>query len=150
MRNVPAITDLLDVVVAPRRGRLARAAAAARLLSGAVFVAFGIGKFTSHATETASFHRYGLPSPSAFAYLIGVLEVVGGVLLLLGLAVRPVALALGGNMIGAISTAGRIDGGAINLGLAPALLVLMLALVWAGAGERSLDRRLAYKASRRR
>ena len=137
--------QLLEIVVGSRGGRSARPAAVARVASGAIFIAFGLGKFVSHATETASFHRYGLPSPSAFAYAVGILEVVGGLLLLLGLAVRPVALVLAGNMKGAISTAGRIDGGAINLGLAPALLVVMLALVGTGAGERSLDARFAAR-----
>jgi putative oxidoreductase len=138
-------SQLLRLAVGSRDGRSARPALVARLLSGTIFILFGLGKFVSHATEAASFHRYGLPSPSAFAYAVGILEVVGGLLLLLGLAVRPVALALAGNMVGAISTAGRIDGGAINLGLAPALLVVMLALVWTGAGERSLDARLAAR-----
>ena len=136
-------SHLPELDLAPLAGRSARPAAVARLLSGAIFVDFGLGKFYSHAHETASFHRYGLPSPSALAYVIGVLEVVGGLLLLLGLAVRPVALALAGDMVGAVSTAGRIDGGPIHLGLAPLLLVVMLALVWTGAGERSLDARLA-------
>ena len=106
-------------------------------------VATGACRYACHATEAASFHRYGLPSPTAFAYAVGILEVVGGLLLVAGLVVRPTALALAGNMVGAIVTAGRIDGGAINLGLAPALLVVMIALVWAGAGKHSLDNRLA-------
>jgi putative oxidoreductase len=97
--------------------RWARPALVARLLTGVIFVVFGLGKFTAHATEAASFHRYGLPSPSAFVYAVGVLEIVGGLLLIAGFAVRPVALGLGGNMVGAITTAGRIDGGAINLAL---------------------------------
>jgi uncharacterized membrane protein YphA (DoxX/SURF4 family) len=35
-----------------------------------------------------------------------------------------------------------VDGGFVNLGLAPMLLVAMLFLVWAGAGRFSLDERL--------
>jgi hypothetical protein len=42
-------------------------------------------------------------------------------------------------MVGAIATGGRVDGGFVNLGLAPLLLVAMLFLVWAGAGRLSLD-----------
>jgi putative oxidoreductase len=136
---------LLELVVSPSRGRSARLAPVIGLASGAIFIAFGLGKFLAHQTETSSFHRYGLPSPSAFAYVIGVLELVGGLSLLIGLAVRPLALALAGNMVGAIATAGPVDGGAINLGLAPTLLVAMLALTWVGAGERSLDTCLAVR-----
>jgi len=137
----------LERVVSSSTGRQARRAFVARLVSGAIFVAFGLGKFVSHATETESFRRYGLPLPGTFVYAIGALEVVGGALLLIGLAVRPTALSLAGNMVGAIATAGRVDGGLINLGLAPILLVVMLTLVWAGAGERSLDLRLAARFS---
>ena len=134
---------LMQLVFRSTEARWARPALAARLVSGAIFVVFGIGKFTAHATETASFHRYGLPLASTFVYAIGVLEIVGGLLLIAGLTVRPVALGLAGDMVGAIVTAGRVDGGAINLALAPALFVVMLALVWTGAGERSLDARIA-------
>jgi putative oxidoreductase len=42
----------------------------------------------------------------------------------------------------AIGTAGRTVGGPFHLGVAPALLVLMLVLVWSGATRWSLDRRL--------
>ena len=136
---------LMQLVFSSGEARWARPALVARLVGGVIFVVFGLGKFTAHATETASFHRYGLPLPSTFVYAIGVLEILGGLLLIAGFVVRPVALALVGDMVGAITTAGRIDGGAINLALAPALLVVMLALVWAGGGEHSLDSRLAER-----
>ena len=144
-----AVSQLLELVVGSRRGRSAGLALVTRLLSGAIFIVFGLGKFVSHATETASFHRYGLPSPNALVYAIGTPETIGGLLLVLGLAVRPTALALAANMVGAIVTAGRIDGGAINLGLAPALLIVMVALAFVGAGERSIDARLAAIARQR-
>ena len=102
-------SQLLELVVGSRRGSSARLAFVARLPSGAIFILFGLGKFLSHGTETASFHRYGLPEPSAFVYAIGILEVVGGLLLILGLAVRPTALALAGNMeIGRASCRERV------------------------------------------
>ena len=142
---MPVTSQLTNLILRPRDARWARPALVARLSSGVIFVVFGLGKFTAHATEAASFHRYALPTPSAFVYVIGVLEIVGGLLLVAGLGVRPIALGLAGDMAGAITTAGRIDGGAINLALAPALLVVMLALVWAGGGERSLDSRLAER-----
>ena len=116
---------------------------ALRIVSGAIFLIFGIAKFTDHGHETESFDTYGLPSPSLFAYAIGVLEVVAGALLLAGLMTRPAAALLAGDMVGAIVTAGRVEGGAINLGLAPALLVGMLVLLWIGPGRWALDNRLA-------
>jgi putative oxidoreductase len=45
-------------------------------------------------------------------------------------------------MVGAIATAGVVVGGPIHLGLAPALLVAMLYLLWAGSGPAAIDRRL--------
>ena len=113
-----------------------------RLAAGVVFVAFSVGKFTRYDAESGAFDRYGIPFPEVTTYLVGVLELTGGLLLIVGLLTRPVALALAGNMIGAIATAGRIDGGPVHLGLAPALLVAMLVLLRTGAGARSLDTRV--------
>ena len=41
----------------------ARALLALRVVSGGVFVVFGVGKFVNHAAELASFKSYGLPVP---------------------------------------------------------------------------------------
>jgi putative oxidoreductase len=131
----------------PRHGRLAVAALVVRLAAGAVFIAFGIVKFTRHASEVASFQAYGLPAPDAFVYAIGVLEVVGGVLLVAGLATRPTALILAGDMVGAIVVSGIGLGEPVSLTLAPALLILMVFLVWVGPGSAALDGRVV---SRRR
>lgn len=116
-----------------------------RLVAGVVFIVFGIGKFSRHAAEVDSFDSYGLPAPDAFVYAVGVLEVVGGLLLVAGLATRLVALLLAANMVGAIVVSGIGEGEVISLTLAPALLIAMLYLIYAGAGSHSLDsRRSAY------
>jgi putative oxidoreductase len=100
-----------------------------RIAAGVVFVAFGIGKFTQHAREVDSFRTYGLPSPDAFVTAIGVLEIGGGLMLIFGLLVPLAALALAGDMVGAIVVSGIKEGELISLTLAPALLVAMLALL---------------------
>jgi proteasome assembly chaperone (PAC2) family protein len=46
------------------------------------------------------------------------------------------------NLVGAIATAGRVDGGTFHLGVAPAMLLAMLYLIWAGCGRLALDRKL--------
>ena len=56
-----------------------------RLASGGVFVAFGLGKFVNHGSELASFRAYGLPAPGTFVIVIGLIELVGGLLLIAGL-----------------------------------------------------------------
>jgi putative oxidoreductase len=100
-----------------------------------VFIVFGIGKFTAHESELASFRSYGLPFPEAFVYAIGVLEVAGGALLVLGLLTRLTALALAGDMVGAIVVSGLAKGEIVSLTLAPALLVAMCVLVRWGPGS---------------
>ena len=100
-----------------------------RVAAGVVFVVFGIGKFTQHGTEVDSFREYGLPAPDAFVSAIGVLEVAGGLMLIAGILVWPAALALAGDMVGAIVLSGIKEGEAISLTLAPALLAVMVALL---------------------
>ena len=109
-----------------------------RLLSGGVFVAFGIGKFLNHTSELASFKTYGLPAPEVFVVVIGVTELAGGLLLIIGVFTRPVALVLAADMIGAIVVSGIAKGELVSLTLAPAELVAMLVLLWSGSGGASL------------
>jgi putative oxidoreductase len=110
-----------------------------RLLAGGVFVVFGIGKFTDHGSELASFKAYGLPAPEAFVVIVGLIEVFGGLLMIAGVLTRPAALVLAGNMIGAIVVSGIAKGELISLTLAPAELVAMLVLLCYGPGAHSLS-----------
>jgi predicted lipoprotein with Yx(FWY)xxD motif/uncharacterized membrane protein YphA (DoxX/SURF4 family) len=121
--------------------RIPQIALVARVLAGTTIAAFGIGKFTHHGAETAALDRYGVPFADPTTYLVGLVEVVGGLLLVLGVLVRPAALVLAGNFVVAIATAGRIEGGPIHLGLAPALLATMVFLLWSGPGTRALGDR---------
>jgi putative oxidoreductase len=109
-----------------------------RLLSGGVFVVFGLAKFVNHASELASFESYGLPAPKVFVVLIGVIELGGGLLLLAGILTRPAALVLAGDMVGAILVSGIAKGEIISLTLAPAELLAMLVLLWIGSGAHSI------------
>jgi len=109
----------------------------------------GAAKFTAHATEVRSFQAYGLPSPDLLVYLVGVVEVVGGAMLLIGLLVRLTALTLSGDMVGAILVSGLGRGELISLTLAPALLIAMLVLIAYGSGPWSLDHRRLPRHSRR-
>jgi putative oxidoreductase len=115
-----------------------RALLGLRLLSGGVFVVFGIGKFVNHTSELASFKTYGLPAPEIFVIVIGLVELVGGLLLILGVLTRPAALVLAGDMIGAIVVSGIAKGEIVSLTLAPAELVAMLVLLWTGPGATSV------------
>jgi len=135
-------------VLRTREHPAARWALPVRWASGAVFGLFGIGKFVDHAHEVESFESYGLPAPEAFVYAIGALEIGGGLLLLAGLATRLGALALAGNMAGAIVVSGIGEGEVLpSLTLAPVLLVATLFLLWVGPGPHSLDDRLRSACS---
>jgi putative oxidoreductase len=128
-----------QLTAGPVGGSHATASVLVRLSAGIVFVLFGIGKFTSHSSEVDSFSAYGLPSPDAFVYAIGGLELLGGALLIAGFLTRPAALVLAGDMVGAIIVSGVGRGEMISLTLAPALLAGMLFLLYTGPGRRSLD-----------
>jgi uncharacterized membrane protein YphA (DoxX/SURF4 family) len=111
---------------------------ALRLVSGGVFVVFGLGKFVNRGSELASFKAYGLPAPELFVIVIGVIEVVAGALLIAGVLVRAAALVLAANMVGAIIVSGIAKGELVSLTVAPAELVAMLVLLRTGPGTRSL------------
>jgi putative oxidoreductase len=115
-----------------------RAVLLLRIASGGVFVAFGAGKFVNHGAELVSFKAYGLPAPEAFVVVIGVVELVCGLLLFAGALTRPAALVLAGDMIGAIVESGIGKGEVISLTLAPGELVAMLVLLWTGLGTFAL------------
>jgi uncharacterized membrane protein YphA (DoxX/SURF4 family) len=76
-----------------------------RLLVGAVFVSEGLQKFL-FPTElgVGRFTKIGLPVPEVLAPCVGVVEIVGGVLLLLGLCTRLASAALIIDMLVAIAT----------------------------------------------
>lgn len=73
---------------------------------GVVFVASGIPKVTGQEKVAANFERWGYPEPIRVA--IGAMEILAGVLLLVGLAVTTVAISgfmfIFIIMLGALST----------------------------------------------
>jgi len=118
----------LPVFAAARYG--GRAARVVAIVAGVVFVAFGLGKFAAYSDELRSFRDYGLPWPGFFVVAIGLVETIGGALLLAGRYLRLAALVLAGDMVGAIAIAGIGSGNVVpSLTLAPALLVAMAYLV---------------------
>ena len=116
-----------------------------RLAAGGFFIAVSLGKFFEHASETHDFDRYGVPFPATAVIVVGIIELLGGLALIAGFGTRIAAAALAADMVGAIATAGRVEGGTFNLGVAPALLILMLVVLWTGPGMWSVDRVLARR-----
>lgn len=113
-----------------------------RLTWGWLFFRTGSGKLGNLAATTEFFQSLGLPLASANALLVGLLECIGGLLLLLGLAGRPVALLLTGNMLVAYLTAHRGELGSLEafVGAAPYPYLMAALVVTAfGPGRWSAD-----------
>jgi uncharacterized membrane protein YphA (DoxX/SURF4 family) len=107
-----------------------RTAAQVAIATGVIFIFAGLVKFVFHGWELRAFRAFGLPWPSALEILAGVLEVAGGVLLVLRLLLVPVAVLLAVTMLVAIGASGIAHGDVIpSLTLAPALLLAMLFLI---------------------
>jgi uncharacterized membrane protein YphA (DoxX/SURF4 family) len=110
--------------------------AGTRLVPGVVFLIFGADEFINHSRNARSFTLYGLPSPSLFSYGIGTLEIVGALALISGIALLPMAVALAGDMVGAIVVSGIALGEVVSLTLAPAMLAAMVVLIARELGGR--------------
>jgi len=109
-----------------------------RVVLAAVFIPVGLGKFVNHDDYTERFDRWGFGAAAGeVAILVGVVEVVCGLMMLLGVLPRLAALVLIVNMIGALVTAGRIDGGQ-DIWLPLVLIVGLAAVVVWGAGRWAL------------
>jgi putative oxidoreductase len=116
-----------------------------RLAVGIVFFAHGRGKLKDPAAFAGFLRQLGVPAPVLNAWLVALLETVGAVLLVLGVATRLLALGLVVDMLVALTQ--------VRIGHAPfksgpqgggwefefLLLALTLALVFTGAGRFALD-----------
>jgi putative oxidoreductase len=124
----------------------------ARLTVGVVFMGTGWGKVHSIPDLTEFFTSLHIPAPGFNAHLVAGTELVGGLLILLGLGTRLVALPMAFTMVIAILTAKRpeITGLGALLGFEEwSYLVLFGWLALAGAGPLSVDGLLARLGRRR-
>ena len=111
-----------------------------RLALAAVFLVHGYPKLFGHFQETAGFFESIGIRPSKFwVIVVGVVECVGGVFLVAGFLVQPVALLLAINMAGAIWKVkfkmGFVNGWEFDL----VLLIMALSLLVLGPGAYSID-----------
>lgn len=116
-----------------------------RIVAALLFMEHGLMKLIDFPAPVP-----GLPHPiSALAMFAGVLETVGGALVLLGLFTRPVAFLLSGEMAIAYFTVHMRQGPwpALNAG-EPAILFcwVFLYIVFAGPGSWTLQARFAKRA----
>ncbi len=115
------------------------ALAALRIVTALIFIEHGTQKLIGWPAAPAS----GLPAVMTLSWIGGVLEAVGGLLIVLGLFTRPVAFVLSGFMAAAYFMAHAPQGfwPILNRGeLAALYSFVFLYLAVAGGGEWSLDR----------
>lgn len=125
---------------------------AVRLYWGWQFAQTGWGKLTNIGKVVNFFTELGIPAPALNAYFVSGLEFAGGLLLLLGLGSRLIALPLTVDMIAAYITADRealfsiISNPDKFTAAAPyTFLVASLLVLIFGPGKLSLDTLLAAR-----
>lgn len=127
---------------------------ALRLSAGIIFAAYGaqklFGLFGGYGLEGTGqwMESIGLAPGYLMALMAGSAEFFGGLLLILGVATRPAALALAGTMLVAIVTVHLPNGlfmsnNGYAFGLA--LLAISVSLVFSGAGRYAVDNLIGSK-----
>jgi putative oxidoreductase len=122
-----------------------------RFIAGVVFVAHGSQKIFVYgfAGVGGAFAQMGVPMPAVVGPVIALIELFGGVALIVGLFTRVAAIALACDMLGAMILVHAAGGFFLPKGLEFVLMLFAaaLALVFAGPGALSVDGVLASRRS---
>jgi len=123
-----------------------------RILAGIVFVAHGAQKIFVFGLGGVggAFAQMGVPMPTVTGPLIGLIELLGGVALIVGLFTRVAAILLACDMLGAIVLVHAAGGFFLPSGLEFVLMLFAAAitLLFAGPGALSVDGVLASRRAR--
>ena len=128
-----------------------------RLMVGSVFASEGIQKFLfPEALGVGRFLKIGIPAPHVMAPFVGVVEILFGVLLLIGLFTRLAALPLLINILVAIASTklpmlfeSGIWKAAHEARVDWSMLLGLLVLLMTGGGRWSIDGYLENRVARR-
>lgn len=117
-----------------------------RVILGLTFFIHGLSKFQGGLGNTAGFFE-SLGVPGFSAYVVAVIELIGGIMLILGIGTRIVSLLFAVIMLGAIFTvklsAGFLgDGQMAGYELELALLAIAIFLVIANSASFSLGNKI--------
>jgi putative oxidoreductase len=114
-----------------------------RLAVGAIFIAHGAQKVFVYGFGgvSSSFGQMGIPMPGITGPLVAIVELAGGVLLVIGLLTRLAAIALAVDMLGAMFLVHLAGGFFLPAGIefTLALLGACLAIAIMGPGAMSID-----------
>jgi putative oxidoreductase len=128
------------------------AIAIVRIFTGIAFLMHGWQKVFQFGFPgvTGAFTKMGVPMPGVMGPFIALLELLGGVALIIGLLTRLAALGLMFDMLGAIVLVHLAGGYFLPAGYEYALLLFAscLALVVGGPGSLSVDAALASRSTR--
>ena len=108
-----------------------------RILAGITFLAHGLPKFENIAGTQGFFGSIGLPPELALP--IGLLEVIGGIFLIVGVLTRITAAFLIIDMIGAIVLVKIPDGFVDGYELESLLIAISVSLLLTGPGRLSIE-----------
>ncbi|GGE83411.1 DoxX family protein [Priestia taiwanensis] len=117
-----------------------------RVVLGIIFFAHGLSKFQGGIENTVGFFD-SIGIPGFVAYIVAVIELVGGIAMIVGLGTRVVALLFVGVMVGAIFTV-KLPAGLLGNGdmagyeFDLALLAISIYFVTANTSTLSLDDKL--------
>ena len=115
----------------------------ARIGIGVIFLVHGLQKFTGGlGGTTAFFQQIGIPLPGVAAPAVAVIELVGGIALILGAALPIFGILLILDMLGAIYFVHGANGFAVDKGgyeFVLALIAGTLAVAFSGGGALAVD-----------
>jgi len=115
-----------------------------RILLAVIFVFSGFGKLTDIGGTAGYFGSVGLPVPTLTAWVVGLVELLGGIAVLVGFKTRIAALVLAVFTLGATLVAHTNVSDQVQLLMALKNLAIIggfLALAAHGAGKISIDGR---------
>ncbi len=137
----------------PARGAAGYAPLVVRVLVGVVMAAHGLQKLQGGpANFGQGLAGLGVPLPELMAYVVTFVELIGGVLLIVGLLSRVAALLLTIDLVVAIllvkvniGLLSPSDGSGVGAELDLALIAGFLVILLAGPGRLSVDNALGYE-----
>ncbi len=109
-----------------------------RIGVGIIFIVAGWGKLTGIEGVQGFFGNIGIPLPELMAWVVAIVEFVGGLMVLLGAYIRIPAVLLAITMVVALLTT-KLGGEFSAARLDLMLLMASLALVFYGSGSYSVD-----------